>query len=229
MRTLVRQVALLAMVSVAVFLLMKASPLDPVDAYLGPAMAHVGPDQRAQIAASWGLDRPVHEQFLAWAGHVLRGDLGFSTTYNAPVAQVMGDRIGASLALTGLAWQLSGAFGFALGLVAAAWAGGALDRTIRVYCYVLAATPTFAVMAVLAALGKGPVEGMCLPGRGGALSGMAFMYTIMSAFHSPPWLRRARALPIWAARPLSFGMVPIAGACTYGTASGSRASSDRSE
>ena len=62
MRTLVRQVALLAVVSVAVFLLMKASPVDPVDAYLGPAMAHVGPDQRAQIAASWGLDRPVHEQ-----------------------------------------------------------------------------------------------------------------------------------------------------------------------
>lgn len=143
MRTLVRQVALLAVVSVAVFLLMKASPVDPVDAYLGPAMAHVGPDQRAQIAASWGLDRPVHEQFLTWAGHVLRGDLGFSTTYNAPVAQVMGDRIGASLALTGLAWLLSGAFGFALGLVAAAWAGGALDRTIRAYCYVLAATPTF--------------------------------------------------------------------------------------
>ena len=73
MRTLVRQVALLAVVSVAVFLLMKASPVDPVDAYLGPAMAHVGLDQRAQIAASWGLDRPVHEQFLAWAGHVLRG------------------------------------------------------------------------------------------------------------------------------------------------------------
>lgn len=143
MRTLVRQVALLAVVSVAVFLLMKASPVDPVDAYLGSAMAHVGPDQRARIAASWGLDRPVHEQFLAWAGHVLRGDLGFSTTYNAPVAQVMGDRIGASLALTGLAWLLSGAFGFALGLVAAARAGGALDRTIRVYCYVLAATPTF--------------------------------------------------------------------------------------
>ena len=66
MRTLVRQVALLAVVSVAVFLLMKASPVDPVDAYLGPAMAHVGPDQRAQIAASWGWTGRCMNSF--WLG-----------------------------------------------------------------------------------------------------------------------------------------------------------------
>lgn len=140
---ILRQAALLGAVSLAVFLLMKASPVDPVDAYLGPAIAHVGADQKAQIAASWGLDRPVGEQYLIWAGHILRGDLGRSTAYNAPVAQVMGERIGASLALTGLAWLLSGGLGFGLGLLAAARAGSWLERGIRAYCYLLAATPTF--------------------------------------------------------------------------------------
>ncbi|WP_273690493.1 ABC transporter permease [Ketogulonicigenium vulgare] len=139
---LIRQVLLLATVALAVFLLMKTSPVDPIDAYLGPAIATVGPEQRAQIAAAWGFDQPAHVQFLAWAGHVLRGDLGFSTTYHAPVAQVMGDRIGASLALTGLAWLLSGLLGFALGVIAAV-RGGWIDRVIRLYCYVLASTPTF--------------------------------------------------------------------------------------
>ncbi|MTH78388.1 ABC transporter permease [Paracoccus aestuariivivens] len=142
-RLLLRQILLLVVVALAVFLLMKASPVDPVDAYLGPAIAHASPEQKAQIAAAWGLDRPAKEQFLAWAGHVLTGDLGFSTTYNAPVAQVMADRIGASLALTGLAWLLSGIMGFGLGLVAAAVQGSWLDRGIRIYCYVLASTPTF--------------------------------------------------------------------------------------
>ncbi|RRH68846.1 ABC transporter permease [Falsigemmobacter faecalis] len=121
---------------------MKVSPVDPVDAYLGPAIAHVSPEQKAQIAASWGIDRPAHEQFLAWAGHLLSGDPGHSTTYNAPVLQVLGDRIGPSLALAGGAWALSGLLGFALGLLAVA-AGGWTDRVIRLYCYVLAATPTF--------------------------------------------------------------------------------------
>lgn len=143
MRLLLRQCALLFTVALAVFLLMKGSPVDPVDAYLGPAIATAGPEQRAQIEAAWGLDRPVAEQFLSWAGQLLTGDLGYSTSYNAPVAEVMAQRIGASLALTGLAWMLSGALGFLLGVVAAAQEGRWPDRLIRVYCYVLAGTPTF--------------------------------------------------------------------------------------
>lgn len=139
---ILRQALLLSLVAVAVFALMKLSPVDPVDAYLGPAIAHVSPGQKAQIAASWGIDRPAHEQFFAWAGHLLRGDPGHSTTYNAPVAEVLADRLGPSLALTGGAWALSGILGFLLALWAVA-AGGGIDRAIRLYCYLLAATPTF--------------------------------------------------------------------------------------
>ncbi|WP_333684513.1 ABC transporter permease [Pontibaca methylaminivorans] len=130
-------------VAVAVFLLMKLSPIDPVDAYLGPAMARLGPEHKERIAEAWGLNRPLAEQFLLWAGHLLRGELGWSTTYNAPVGTVLADRIGASLALSGLAWLLSGILGFALGLVAAILQGGWTDRIIRIWCYLLASTPTF--------------------------------------------------------------------------------------
>jgi peptide/nickel transport system permease protein len=139
---LARQALLLATVALAVFMLMKLSPVDPVDAYLGPAIAWVSPEQKARIAAAWGIDRPAGAQFLAWAGHILTGDLGQSTTYNLPVSRVLADRLGPSLALTGLAWALSGALGFALALIAVA-AGGWTDRIIRLYCYILAATPTF--------------------------------------------------------------------------------------
>ncbi|OSP53459.1 ABC transporter permease [Pseudoruegeria sp. SK021] len=142
-RLILRQFLLLVAVAVAVFAMMKASPVDPVDAYLGPAMARVGPEQKAQIAASWGLNRPVPDQFFAWAGNVLSGNLGFSSAYNMPVSRVLADRALASLALTGLAWALSGVLGFALGLLAGATAGRWPDRVIRVYCYTLAATPTF--------------------------------------------------------------------------------------
>jgi hypothetical protein len=55
----------------------------------------------------------------------------------------------------------------------------------------LAAAPTFAVMALLAgSLGGGPHEMLCMAGHDGSpLSGMAPMYVLMSAFHSPPWLK----------------------------------------
>jgi len=53
----------------------------------------------------------------------------------------------------------------------------------------LAATPTFAIMAVLAALDGGAMGRLCSSGSWTALSGMVPMYLFMSAFHSPPWLK----------------------------------------
>lgn len=54
----------------------------------------------------------------------------------------------------------------------------------------LAATPTFAIMALLTgALGGGPMDVLCSAGHGSPLSGMVPMYLLMSAFHSTPWLK----------------------------------------
>ena len=53
----------------------------------------------------------------------------------------------------------------------------------------LAATPTFAIMALLTCLDGSPMGGLCSSGLGPALSGMLPMYLLMSVFHSPPWLK----------------------------------------
>jgi hypothetical protein len=53
----------------------------------------------------------------------------------------------------------------------------------------LAATPTFAMMALLAAVHDGGMPGMMCSGSGSPLSGMTTMYLLMSAFHLGPWLR----------------------------------------
>ena len=54
----------------------------------------------------------------------------------------------------------------------------------------LAATPTFAIMAVVTAvLGNGPADMPCGGAHGSLLGGMVPMYLLMSAFHSAAWLR----------------------------------------
>jgi hypothetical protein len=54
----------------------------------------------------------------------------------------------------------------------------------------LAATPTFAIMAVLTAvLGGGSADMLCAAGHESLLGGMVPMYLLMSAFHSAAWLR----------------------------------------
>jgi peptide/nickel transport system permease protein len=149
LRRLLRFVALVTAVAVVAFMLAKLSPIDPLEAYLGPATLRVSPEQQAQIAARWGFDQPPLVQFVAWVRNILTGDWGLSVVYNQPVTQVFADRAGTSLALMTSAWVLSGILGFALGLAAGAWEGSLPDRVIRLYAYVLAATPTFWLAIVL--------------------------------------------------------------------------------
>lgn len=149
---LARLALLLLTAAVAAFALMKASPVDPVDAYLGPAIARVGPEQKAIIAAAWGLDQPVMIQFWHWLSRILSGDLGWSTAYGTPVRSVLTERMPASLLLTLPAWLLSGALGFVLGIAAGLREGSLADRVIRIYAYVAASAPTFWVGLLALAL-----------------------------------------------------------------------------
>lgn len=142
--TLTRFVALLFAVSFLTFLLVGSSPIDPVQANVGQAAyATMSSERRAQLAERWGTDEPVMERYASWLSDALRGDFGESLRYNAPVFEVVGTRFINSALLLVTSWVLSGALGLALGVIAGARRGSALDRVVRGWCYVLSATPTF--------------------------------------------------------------------------------------
>ena len=131
-------------VGLVVFALVSMSPIDPVQANVGQAAyVNMSEAKRAQLASYWGGDVPFWERFANWAGALLQGDMGTSLRFNAPVSEVIAHRAANSLALMGIAWLFSGALGFALGVAAGARRGGALDRVVRSYCFLLASTPTF--------------------------------------------------------------------------------------
>lgn len=139
----IRLLTLLAAVSVISFALVSASPVDPVQAYIGADVMRVGPEQRAEIAAYWGLDRPFPERFLKWASALLQGDMGTSMIYREPVAKVIGERFHHSVWLMALAWSFSGVIGFAAGIAAAMRKDTWIDRLIKGFCFTLASTPGF--------------------------------------------------------------------------------------
>lgn len=143
-RHIVRFALLMLAVGLVVFALVSMSPIDPVQANVGQAAyVNMSEAKRAQLASYWGGDVPFWERFANWAGALMQGDMGTSLRFNAPVSEVIAHRAANSLALMGIAWLLSGALGFALGVAAVARRGGALDRVVRSYCFLLASTPTF--------------------------------------------------------------------------------------
>ena len=144
LREAARLCLLLFAVSVVTFLLVGASPIDPVQANVGQVgYLSMSAERRAVLEARWGVDEPIWSRYAAWAAGALRGDLGTSLRFNAPVVQVVGERLAASAGLLLAAWSVSGLLGLVLGVLAGSREGSLLDRGVRTICYLLAATPAF--------------------------------------------------------------------------------------
>ncbi|WP_363315540.1 ABC transporter permease [uncultured Flavonifractor sp.] len=145
-----RMALLLLGVSLAAFLLMSASPLDPLQTNVGQAaLGTMSQEQIARLEEYWGVNEPPLRRYLGWLGDVIRGDLGVSLLYRQPVTQVIGQRLQNSLWLMAAAWVLSGLLGLTLGVLAGARRGRAVDKLIRGWCLLLSSTPAFWLALVL--------------------------------------------------------------------------------
>lgn len=140
--TTFRMLTLLIAVSILSFVLVSASPIDPLAAYVG-AESTLSEEAKAEVAEHWGLNDPPMERFLTWANNTIHGDLGESITYNMPVGTVILQRFQYSLALILAAWVLSGIMGFLVGILAALRKGSILDKGIRTFCLILQSAPVF--------------------------------------------------------------------------------------
>lgn len=143
-KKLFRMVLLLLGVSLTAFLLMDASPLDPLQTSIGQvALGTMSPEQITKLEDYWGVNTPAGERYLNWLGSALRGDFGNSLLYRRPVAEVIGQRLSNSMCLLAFAWGVSGGLGVALGVLAGANRGRWPDRLVRGGCLIISSTPAF--------------------------------------------------------------------------------------
>jgi peptide/nickel transport system permease protein len=103
-RRLLQGALVVFLISVVTFVIMRMMPGDPTAFLLGEGDVRISQEQIDAIKAKWGLDRPLHEQYLMWAGNLLRGDFGNSIIrIGVPVRQMIFEAIPVTLTINALA------------------------------------------------------------------------------------------------------------------------------
>ena len=123
------------------------APGDPIDSAL--SRPNIPESVRQEWRASYGLDRPVGEQYLRWVTNVARGNLGFSFSHRRPVRDVFADAVPNTLVLSGLGLVLSFAIGITVGLIQAERPGSGRDRWLGRVLLLLYSVPDFWLALVI--------------------------------------------------------------------------------
>ena len=161
-RRLLQVLPALAGILILTFFLVHLAPGDPILALAGES----GDAAYYEFMRSkFGLDRPLHEQFVSYVSNVARGDFGISFIHGRPVIEVILERMPATLLLMCTALTFSSLGGIALGALAASRPYGLSDAAVGFATLIGYATPVFWLgqLALLTlALGAGlfPIQGM---------------------------------------------------------------------
>ena len=127
-------------VTVVVFVLMRAIPGDPSALMLGDLAS---PEQLAAMRAKMGLDRPLVVQYFVWLSGVVQGDLGHSIVNHEPVLRLILVRFVASATIVLAAVTLAAAIAVPAGMIAAWKQNRLADTAIVIGATLTLSIPSF--------------------------------------------------------------------------------------
>ncbi|MEU1812096.1 ABC transporter permease [Micromonospora aurantiaca (nom. illeg.)] len=154
------------------FFIPRMVPGDPVQSLISRNQGRISADAVASLRVLFGLDsdRSLWEQYVAYWGQLLHGDLGLSFTFfPAPVSEVIGNSLPWTVGLVGVTTIVSFLLGTALG-VGAGWRRGSWIDGLLPATTFLSSIPYFWLGLVAIALFAGP--GSFFPSSGGYEPGL---------------------------------------------------------
>ncbi len=159
-RRTLQAIPLLILISVILFIILHEAPGGGLGPYL--QNPHITAADIARLKHNLGLDRPLPFQYVAWLGHVITGDFGYSTSNSEPVFNAILERLPATLELMVTSFVLAWVIGVSAGLFAAVRPYSIWDYCITTFAFFGQSMPVFwfALMMQLAF----SVHGIPLPG-----------------------------------------------------------------
>ncbi len=141
-KRLLATIPVMGVVALFVFSLLYLSPGDPAAVIAGDIATE---DDIARIRKQLGLDQPYLVRFGGWLWALAHGDLGTSIFTSLPVSTLIGQRVEPTLALTLCTLVVAVGLAVPIGVLAAARAGGWLDRVVMAVSVLGFSVPVFVI------------------------------------------------------------------------------------
>jgi peptide/nickel transport system permease protein len=146
------------------FVISHAVPADPIVSNLGQ-QASQRPEIVAAFKQRWGLDRPLYEQYFAFMGNLVRGDLGTSINTRRPIMADVSQFLPATVELSTVAILFALVVGLPLGTFAALHRDGPIDHLARLVSLVGVSIPIFWLATVSLVIFYAALQIAVGPGR----------------------------------------------------------------
>lgn len=192
-------IPLLIGVSLIIFTILHLAPGDPLSVYAeNPAVTQEALDH---IRESFGLDRPLPEQYVRWFTSFIRGEWGYSMRTNNPAFSDALSRLPATVLLSGSAFVLALIIALPLGIVSAVKRYTWIDHTATFFSFLGISTPVFwlglmAQLAFAVELRWLPSAGMSTVGDGSFLDQLRHLIlpaSVLSLAFVAGWSRYVRS------------------------------------
>lgn len=141
-RRSLQAIPILLMLSVLLFFLIRLTPGGPLaQAERNP---NVTPEQLAAMRERLGLNKSLPEQYVRWLGaFVLEGDWGYSIKFRRPVAEMIWERVPATLLLMGAGFGLTLLIAIPVGVFSAVRPYSLLDHLITTLTFIGQSVPVY--------------------------------------------------------------------------------------
>ena len=143
---------LLAMLTVAVFVIIQLPPGDFLTHYVTRLEAQgvfYDQEQTEQLRRIYGLDLPMYRQYLRWLGRIASGDLGMSLQWRQPVSRLLADRLPYAVIIAVVTLLFTYAVAIPIGVYSATHQYSLTDYAVTTLGFVGLATPNFLLALIL--------------------------------------------------------------------------------
>jgi peptide/nickel transport system permease protein len=198
-RRILQAIPIMFLLSVFLFGVVRLMPGGPLaQAERNP---NVTPEQLAALRIRLGLDQPLPVQYVKWIkAFVLEGDWGYSIKFRRPVAEMISERMPATLLLFGVGFVVMLIFAIPIGVYSAIKPYSTFDNMITTFSFAGQSVPVYWLGLILIVIfylnvqspfGEGPLfpaGGMYTVGREGDLLDLLWHLVLPIAAMSFSWI-----------------------------------------